>query len=63
MMAETNDYLMDREFKDVRIRPTMPRRVGWLLIAPEVRVVCFEWPNLWRRFWCWALLGWHWERE
>ena len=41
----------------------LPEYVGWLVIEPEYQIHLTEWPNWWRRFWLWALLGWRCERE
>ena len=60
MMVETSDYLVD---KNVHIWPTMPKYKARLVLTPDFQIHSTIWPNWWRRFWYWALLGWHWERE
>ena len=36
----------------------------WVLyITPDFCISGQAWPNPWRRFWHWALLGWRWERD
>lgn len=33
----------------------------WLKVAPDFKISTRHYPNAWRRFWTWALLGWTWE--
>ena len=40
-----------------------PPEQNWALrITPDFYISGGARPNLWRRFWHWVLLGWHWER-
>ena len=43
-----------------------PKVIGHAIILNgTVRYAITEkqgWPNAWRRFWYWALLGWKWEK-
>ena len=63
MMTETRDYLMGLDFEPVNIRLPCRKFKAWLVLTDELRFHSTIWPNWWRRFWYWALLGWHWERE
>ena len=51
------------DFKQDFFKIAMPEYVGWLAITPDFRIHSTVWPNPWRRFWHWALLGWRFERE
>lgn len=39
-----------------------PRVRGRIRITPNMIVESTVYPNAWRRFWYWALLGWRWEK-
>ena len=45
-----------------KIRVSLPRYKARLIITPEFEIHSAKYPNAWRRFWYWALLGWRWAR-
>jgi len=45
---------------------TPPEPVGWVILQPapfKTQWGISVWPNWWRRFWYWALLGWTFEKN
>jgi hypothetical protein len=54
----------DRQVNTLYTIVQPPKVIGTLIIH-HIRYEVTEkqgWPNTWRRFWYWALLGWKWEK-
>lgn len=52
--------------EDMSFRPEIAKPAGHVVMQPEPFKTMFPisvYPNWWRRFWYWALLGWRFERN
>ena len=53
---------------DVRVMQPPPPPAGWMIISEGDGPFITRWangkyPNPWRRFWMWELLGWRFEKN
>jgi hypothetical protein len=61
-----NKKVTDTIIEEIRFRPEPAKPVGMVIMQPEPFKTSFPisvYPNRWRRFWYWALLGWRFERN
>jgi len=52
--------------EDMSFRPEIAKPEGYVIMQPEPFKTQFPvsiYPNWWRRFWYWNLLGWRFERN